>query len=185
MDQHPRAHCLRWKSKEGIQHAEAHERYTSITPSLNSLGSDFAAGVAACAFWKGALVRDILIACGVCPDTPKELLEGKSKWYVHFEGADSPSEGPYGTAIPFEHIMDPNNDVIIAFEMNNTPLFPDHGYPIRLVIPGMVGGRQVKWLSKMWISDKDSDNYYHIWDNRVMPSFVTEKDGPFAEVMNR
>lgn len=37
----------------------------------------------------------------------------------------------------------------------------------------------------MWISDKDSENYYHIWDNRVMPSFVTEKDGPIADVIFR
>lgn len=60
---------------------------------------------------------------------------------------------------------------------------PDHGFPIRLLIPGWVGGRCVKWLARIWTSDEENDSHYHIWDNRVLPSFVTEKDGPFAEAM--
>lgn len=53
------------------------------------------------------------------------------------------------------------------------------------MIPGYVGGRCVKWLRRVWISDKENDSHYHIWDNRVLPSFVTEKDGEFAEAMFR
>lgn len=53
------------------------------------------------------------------------------------------------------------------------------------MIPGYVGGRCVKWLKKIWISEKENDSHYHIWDNRVLPSFVTEKDGEFAEAMFR
>ena len=47
---------------------------------------------------------------------------------------------------------------------------------------GYVGGRCVKWLKRIWISDKENDSHYHIWDNRVLPAFITEKDGPFADV---
>lgn len=79
--------------------------------------------------------------------------------------------------------MDPANDVILAYEMNDAPIPPDHGYPIRVVVPGFVGGRSVKWVSKIWISDHENDSYYHIWDNRVLPSFIKEKDGAFAETM--
>jgi DMSO/TMAO reductase YedYZ molybdopterin-dependent catalytic subunit len=52
--------------------------------------------------------------------------------------------------------------------MNDVKLPPDHGYPLRVIIPGYVGGRQVKWLSKIWISEKENDSHYHIWDNRVL-----------------
>lgn len=104
---------------------------------------------------------------------------------MNFEGADEPSEGKYSTCIPFQYAMNPSNDVMLAYEMNDVPLPPDHGYPLRLMIPGYVDGRCVKWLRRIWISDKENDSYYHIWDNRVVPSFVTEKDGPFAESLFR
>lgn len=87
--------------------------------------------------------------------------------------------------------MDPNNDVLLAYRMNDRPLHPDHGYvrlhaerwrgltaaqPLRSIIPGFVGGRCVKWLRKVWISDRPSTNWYHIYDNRVLPSHVTDND---------
>lgn len=43
--------------------------------------------------------------------------------------------------------MDPRGDVILAFEMNGRPLSRDHGFPIRVIVPGVVGARNVKWLS--------------------------------------
>jgi nitrate reductase (NAD(P)H) len=36
-----------------------------------------------------------------------------------------------------------------SYGINGRPLAPDHGYPIRSIIPGFVGGRQVKWLKKV------------------------------------
>ncbi|KAI8682135.1 Nitrate reductase [NADPH] [Fusarium keratoplasticum] len=145
-----------------------------------SKGFNWGAGSASCAFWKGPLLRDVLLSAGV-PKTPPSL--GEKRYWVNFEGADDLSGGKYSTCIPFEHAMSLNNDVILAYEMNDVPLPPDHGYPVRVIIPGYVGGRNVKWLKKIWISDKENDSYYHIWDNRVLPAFVTEKDGPFAEAL--
>ena len=142
-----------------------------------SKGFNWGAGAVSCAYWKGPLLRDILVAAGVPEDQPDKRL------WVNFEGADEPSEGKYATCIPLQYAMDPNNDVILAYEMNDVLLPPDHGYPIRLLIPGYVGGRCVKWLKKIWISDKENDSHYHIWDNRVLPSFITEKDGEFANTM--
>lgn len=43
----------------------------------------------------------------------------------------------------------------------------------------------MKWLHKIWISDQENGSHYHIWDNRVLPSFISEKDGEFAEAMFR
>ena len=145
-----------------------------------SKGFNWGPGGVSCAYWRGALLRDVLLAAGVLEKYPER--DGKRYW-VNFEGADDPSEGKYATCIPFEYAMDSANDVMLAYEMNDVPLPPDHGYPVRLMIPGYVGGRCVKWLGKIWISDKENDSYYHIWDNRVLPSFITEKDGEFATTM--
>lgn len=126
-------------------------------------------GVSTCR-WKGVLVRDVLLACGLEPDDV-----GHRRLYLHTEGADEPSEGPYATSIELAHAMNPANDVLLAYGINGRVLSPDHGYPLRHIIPGYVGGRQVKWLKKLWISDKPNESHYHIWDNRVVPSFVTDK----------
>ena len=145
-----------------------------------SKGFNWGAAAVSCAYWKGPLLRDILLAAGI----PDKMPAGKRCW-VNFEGADEPSEGKYATSIPFDYVMDPTNDVLLAYEMNDTPLPPDHGYPVRLMIPGYVGGRCVKWLKRIWLSETENESYYHIWDNRVLPAFVTEKDGAFAETLFR
>ncbi|KXJ89323.1 hypothetical protein Micbo1qcDRAFT_212694 [Microdochium bolleyi] len=148
-----------------------------------SKGFNWGAGAVSCAYWKGALLRDVLASAGL--DEEKLLADREKRYWVNFEGADSPSEGRYATSIPYDYAIDPANDVILAYEMNNVPLPPDHGYPVRLMIPGYVGGRCVKWLSRIWITEKENESYYHVWDNRVLPSFVTSKDGEFAETLFR
>jgi nitrate reductase (NAD(P)H) len=58
---------------------------------------------------------------------------------------------------------------MLAHKMNGESLTPDHGKPLRAVIPGQIGGRSVKWLKKLIITAEPSDNWYHIYDNRVLP----------------
>jgi nitrate reductase (NAD(P)H) len=55
---------------------------------------------------------------------------------------------------------------------NGDVLTPDHGFPVRIVIPGFIGGRMVKWLKRIIVTSQQSDNYYHYNDNRVLPSHV-------------
>ena len=143
-------------------------------------GFNWGPGGVGCAYWKGPLLRDVLVAA----DIPKRMPDRDTRRYwIHFEGADHPSEGKYATSIPFEYAMDPGNDVILAYEMNDQPLPPDHGFPVRLMVPGYVGGRCVKWLQKIWVADKENDSHYHIWDNRLVPSFVTELDSEVARLL--
>lgn len=56
--------------------------------------------------------------------------------------------------------MDPRGDVILAYEMNGEPLSRDHGFPLRAICPGIVGARNVKWLSKITISKNESDSHW-------------------------
>lgn len=153
-------------------------RRKELNQIKRSKGFNWASGAVSCAYWKGPKLRDVLRKAGV-----PEAFPGGKRYWVNFEGADDLSDGKYATCIPFEYAMDANNDVILAYEMNDVPLPPDHGHPIRLVIPGYVGGRCVKWLKKIWLSDRENDSHYHIWDNRVLPSFITEMDGEFSKTM--
>lgn len=147
-----------------------------------SKGFNFGPGAAGCAYWKGVLLRDVLLDVNIAnyvEERPNVRL------WVNFEGADQLDQGKYATSIPLEHVMDPNNDVLLAYDMNDHPLPPDHGYPLRVIIPGYVGGRNVKWLSRIWISDHENDSFYHVYDNRVLPSFVTDQNSELAEIMFR
>jgi DMSO/TMAO reductase YedYZ molybdopterin-dependent catalytic subunit len=44
-------------------------------------------------------------------------------------------------------------DVLIAYEMNGSPLRPENGYPVRLVVPGYYGTNSVKWLNRITLAD--------------------------------
>lgn len=77
--------------------------------------------------------------------------------------------GHCGTSIKLNWAMGPNRGITFAHKMNGEPLLPDHGRPLRAVVPGPIGGRSVKWLKKLIVTDALSDNWYHINDNRVLP----------------
>jgi len=60
------------------------------------------------------------------------------------QGMDKDIEGlPYEASIPAETAFDPRRDVLLVFEMNGKELPRDHGYPLRVIVPGTVGARQV------------------------------------------
>ena len=65
---------------------------------------------------------------------------------------------------------------MLAYKMNGEMLRPDHGKPLRAVVPGQIGGRSVKWLRKLIITEAPSDNWYHVYDNRVLPTMVTPEE---------
>ena len=48
-------------------------------------------------------------------------------------------------------------DVLLAWEMNGEPLAPEHGYPLRVVVPGWIGARSVKWVSRIELRREPSD----------------------------
>ena len=72
--------------------------------------------------------------------------------------------------------MDPNRGIMLSYMMNGEPLRPDHGKPLRAVIPGQIGGRSVKWLRRLVLSSEPSDNFYHIYDNRVLPTMISPEE---------
>lgn len=72
--------------------------------------------------------------------------------------------------------MSPEYDILIAYKMNGEPLPYDHGYPVRCIVPGCIGGRSVKWLSKIEASTQVSQNPFQNADNKVFPPTVLSAD---------
>jgi DMSO/TMAO reductase YedYZ molybdopterin-dependent catalytic subunit len=87
--------------------------------------------------------------------------------YITAEGHD----GPMGEEKPdLEHSI-PVEDVvergIIALRLNGEPLPGIHGGPVRLVIPGLFGTMQIKWLSRLRFETAESPNFYHATEYRM------------------
>ena len=49
---------------------------------------------------------------------------------------------------------------MLATRMNGRVLLPEHGFPLRTVVPGFIGARSVKWLGRITLSDRPSPNYF-------------------------
>lgn len=133
-----------------------------------TIGFNWGAAAISTSVWRGVRLRDVLRRCGIM-----RRRSGASN--VCFEGADElPGGGGcrYGTSIRKEIAMDPSRDVILAYMQNGERLAPDHGFPVRMIIPGHIGGRMVKWLKRIIVTTEESQSYYHYRDNRVLPSHV-------------
>lgn len=105
------------------------------------------------ATWAGPRLRDVLLYAGY-------KSRGKAQ-HVHFEGLDKDVTGTtYGASIPLGKALSEEGDVILAYEMNGEDLPADHGFPVRVVVPGVVGARNVKWLGKIVLSEVESSSHW-------------------------
>lgn len=112
-----------------------------------TVGFDWGAGAVGNSVWTGVRLCDLLAAVGI-------TRPSKEHRFVHFEGplGELPQgkTGSYGTSIDLGWALDRERDVLLAFKQNGELLTPDHGFPLRTLLPGCIGGRMIKWLSSMW-----------------------------------
>ena len=127
-------------------------------------GTRWNAGAIGTAEWAGVALGEVLRAAGVWEDTAEEL-------HVAFEAADQVSkEGrqfTYGASIPLTKAL--SAEVLLADEMNAAPLAPEHGFPLRVVVPGYIGARSPKWLTAIRVQDRPSENYYQQTEYKLYP----------------
>ena len=72
-------------------------------------------------------------------------------------GVDRGIEQDYARSLPLaEALLD---DVLLVYEANGAPLLPQHGYPLRLVVPGWYGMAHVKWLRSIELIDHEFDGF--------------------------
>ncbi|KAG0000502.1 hypothetical protein BGZ65_004315, partial [Modicella reniformis] len=128
-------------------------------------------GAVSTATWSGPRLCDIL---NDVADIPKEKLHKLLRdYHVSFEADDHVHEDVcYGSSIPFRKVMDPLGDVILAYEMNGKPLAREHGYPIRVIVPGYIGARSVKFLQKIVIQPKESTSFFQRRDYKILDTTI-------------
>lgn len=110
------------------------------------------------ATWTGVRLRDVLVDAGFPVDAPPE--EAK---HAQFTGLEA-----YGASVPLSKAIDAHGDVLLAYEMNGSDIPRDHGFPLRVIVPGHVAARSVKWVQRITISDEESLSQ---WQRRDYKSF--------------
>jgi DMSO/TMAO reductase YedYZ molybdopterin-dependent catalytic subunit len=91
--------------------------------------------------WTGVSLRDVLAAAGADHDAAEVLFTGAD------HGVERGVEQDYQRSLPFSEAL--REEVLLAYEMNGQPLAPQHGFPLRLVVPGWYGMAHVKWLREI------------------------------------
>jgi len=132
-------------------------------------------GAISTAKWGGVKMCDVLKHCGLDVDgIALGKVESGNIKHIKFEGYDTDETGfCYGGSAPIDKAIDPLGEAIFAYEMNDEPLPRDHGFPVRGIIPGNAGCRQVKWLHKVILSNKESDKP---WQQKSYRGFAPDID---------
>lgn len=122
----------------------------------------WAHGAISTAEWRGVRLADVLAAAGArCDDG----------LHVAVQAPDVAREArpvqAYGGSIPLGKALSP--EVLLAWQMNSEPLPRAHGGPVRLVVPGYIGARSVKWVTAVTVQHRPSDNYFQAHDYRILP----------------
>lgn len=123
-----------------------------------TLGISWGIGAIATAEWGGVLLADVLEWAASTSGALKsrvrtaEDLEELGAGHLQFTAAEG-----LVASIPLHKIKGKDGgDVLLAFEMNGEPLPRLHGYPLRAVVPGVVGVRNVKWLTEVRVSSEEA-----------------------------
>jgi sulfite oxidase len=126
-------------------------------------------GATGTATWSGVALADVLALAGPTSEAA----------HVGFVGADASPEAkpvePFGGSIPLDKACRP--EVLLAWTMNGEPLPPVHGAPLRVVVPGYIGARSVKWLERIELRSRPWEGYFQHVVYRLLPEDRTPGPG--------
>lgn len=116
---------------------------TTQETTLMCISNWVGGGLMSNAVWKGVPLGSLIEAAG-----PRAgVIE------VMFRAVDG-----YTDTIPFEKAME--QSTFVAYEMNDAPLTQTHGFPARILVPGMYGEKSVKWVTRIELVDHDAKGFY-------------------------
>lgn len=144
---------------EEIKSLPAVEQYATLACISNEVGGDLIGN----ALWRGVRLKDLLERAG--------LKEGVVD--VALKASDD-----YTDSIPLDRAM--NEATILAYEMNGEPLTPVHGFPLRLLVPGIYGMKNVKWITRVEAINYDLKGYWQRrgWNDRAEYKTMSRIDAP-------
>jgi DMSO/TMAO reductase YedYZ molybdopterin-dependent catalytic subunit len=137
-------------SYEEIKSMPSVEEYATLQCVSNKIGGD----LISTALWKGVRLKDLLARAQLRPGAK----------YIAFRCYDG-----YDVGIPLERgLLD---GTILAYEMNLAPLTPEHGYPVRAIVPGLYGMMNPKWITEIEVVDNVYEGY---WARNGWTNIATE-----------
>ena len=116
--------------------------------------------------WTGAPLASVLEQAGVEDGAVEVVLTGADR------GVQDGVEHDYERSLPVDEATRP--EVLLAYEMNGEPLLPQHGFPIRVIVPGWYGMTSVKWLKRITVVAEPFEGY----QQAVAYRFATSEDDP-------
>jgi sulfane dehydrogenase subunit SoxC len=126
--------------------------------------------------WAGTPLRPILEEAGLRDDALEVLFTGLDR------GVEGGIEQRFQRSLPLAEAL--RDEVLLVYEMNGEPLPPQHGYPLRLVVPGWYGMTNVKWLSEIELIDRPFDGYQQAWSYRLRQT-EDEEGSPLGPMLPR
>jgi DMSO/TMAO reductase YedYZ molybdopterin-dependent catalytic subunit len=117
-------------------------------------GVQWGAGAIGHAEWTGVPLRSVLQRAGVKPGVVEVLFEGADRG----KEPDHPEPMQFARSLPLAKAFDP--DTLLVLRMNGELLDPNHGFPLRLFVPGWYGVAAVKWLQRIELIDHAYKGYF-------------------------
>ena len=112
--------------------------------------------------WRGVRLASLLEEAQLLEEAVDVVFTGLDR------GIEKGVEQRYQRALPVEVAF--SDDLLLAYEMNGAPLLPQHGFPLRLVVPGWYGMTNVKWLTSITAVDEPFAGYQHAAAYRMRAS---------------
>jgi DMSO/TMAO reductase YedYZ molybdopterin-dependent catalytic subunit len=104
--------------------------------------------------WTGTPLKPLLERAGLAANARDVVFYGRDRGY------DGGIEHDYGRSLTPAQAL--GEDVLLAWAMNGVVLLPQHGFPLRLIVPGWYGMASVKWLDRVRVIDRPFDGYQQV-----------------------
>lgn len=141
---------------------ESVEQYATLMCISNPVGGDLIGN----ALWRGIRLRTLLQKAGFHSPVQDVVI-----W-----AADG-----YSDSIPLDRAL--QDGTLLCYEMNGAPLTAIHGFPVRLLVPGIYGMKNVKWITKIELVNHDYKGYWQKrgWDDRAEYKTMSRIDLPHKQ----
>jgi sulfite oxidase len=140
-------------------------------------GTPWGQGAVSTAKWGGVRLADLLEFAGL--EDAFEAEDEMGLEHVRFHALDGMS-----ASIGIEKALNPYGDVIVCYEMNDEPLPRDHGFPLRIIVPGYAAVRNVKWVEKIELAKTEAVGAWQRGLNyKTLPPAVTDAKNVNLEEM--
>jgi DMSO/TMAO reductase YedYZ molybdopterin-dependent catalytic subunit len=123
-------------------------------------GVQWRLGAVGTAEWTGVPLSILLNRAVVSSDAREVILEGADNGMLD-DPKSPPGELRFSRSIPLEKAQ---RDVLLAYRMNGKDLPPEHGFPVRAIVPGWYAVASIKWLQRIIVTDQPFTGYYQTID---------------------